>query len=166
MTSIFTKLRRVQTSHRPWCLLGVLVVAALAGCGGPAPAGSGAPDRFVVIDAEELGRFNPLTGHGSNGESKIYESLYRVAEGQDNRIPDAVPVLAEGAPAPVGGDLKHWRVQTRTGVTFSDGSTFGPEDVVATYNAEVNPAFAAPIAANFDFLRTAEVSGPNSVDLW
>ncbi|TDD62721.1 ABC transporter substrate-binding protein [Kribbella antibiotica] len=155
----------VQTSPRQWCLLVVLAVVGLAGCGGPAPASS-APDRFVVIDGEELGNFNPLTGHGSNGESKIYESLYRVAEGQDDRIPDAVPVLADGAPTPVGGDLTHWRVQTRAGITFSDGSTFGPEDVVATYNAVINPAFAAPIAANFDFLRTAKVSGPNSVDLW
>ncbi|WP_410664148.1 ABC transporter substrate-binding protein [Amycolatopsis sp. lyj-84] len=137
--------------------------AALVGCGAPGASG-GAPDRFVVIDAEELGRFNPLTGHGGNGESKIYESLYRVAEGQDDRIPDAVPVLAEAAPEPVDGDLGHWRVKTRKGVTFSDGTPFGPEDVVATYNAVVDPKFASPIAANFDFLRTAQVSGPDTVD--
>ena len=84
-----------------------------------------------MIDAEELGRFNPLTGHGGNGESKIYDSLYRVADGQDDRIPDAVPVFADGAPQPVDGDLTHWRVRTRAGITFSDGTTFGPEDVAA-----------------------------------
>lgn len=92
-----------------------------------------------MIDAEELGRFNPLTGHGGNGESKIYESLY------------AVPVLAEGAPEPVDGDLGHWRVRTP-----KDGTPFGSEDVAATYNAIVDPKFA--------FLLTARVTGPDTVD--
>ncbi|MEU3627892.1 hypothetical protein BS329_20015 [Amycolatopsis coloradensis] len=77
-------------------------------------------------------------------------SWYRVAEGQDDRIPDAVPVLAEGAPEPVEGDLGHWRVRTRKGVSLSDGAPFGPEDDAATYNAVVDPKFASPIAANFD----------------
>ncbi|MFD8495767.1 ABC transporter substrate-binding protein [Amycolatopsis sp. NPDC059657] len=144
---------------RPFVPALVLVLAACA-----APSASGVTDRFVVIDAEELGHFNPLTGHGGNGESKVYESLYRVAEGQDDRIPDAVPVLAEGPPEPVGGDLTQWRVRTRGGVTFSDGSAFGPEDVAATYNAVIDPAFASPIAANFDFLKSAKASGPDTVD--
>ncbi|MFD2468885.1 ABC transporter substrate-binding protein [Amycolatopsis silviterrae] len=119
-----------------------------------------------MIDAEELGRLNPLTGHGANGESKIYESLYRVAEGQDDRIPDAVPVLAEGPPVPVDGDLAHWRVRTRHGVAFSDGSPFGPEDVAATYNAVINPAFAARVAANFDFVKSVKATGPDTVDFF
>ena len=119
-----------------------------------------------MIDAEELGHFNPLTGHGGNGESKIYESLYRVAEGQDDRIPDAVPVLATGVPEPVGGDLTHWRVRTRHGVTFSDGSIFGPEDVAATYNAATDPTYASPIAANFDFLRSTLATGVDTVDFF
>lgn len=146
-------------------VLAAAFVLTIAACGNPA-APAAPSDRFVVIDAEELGRFNPLTGHGSNGESKIYESLYRVADGQDDRIPDAVPVLATAAPEPVDGDLTHWRVRTRPGITFSDGTTFGPEDVAATYNAVVDPAFAAPIAANFDFLRTASATGPDTVDFF
>lgn len=149
-------------AHRLRLPLSLTLAVALAACAAQPPEGGG--DRFVVIDAEELGNFNPLTGHGGNGESKIYESLYRVAEGQDDRVPDAVPVLAAGAPEPVGGDLTHWRVRTRQGVTFSDGSAFGPEDVAATYNAVVNPAYAAPIAANFDFIRSARVAGPDTVD--
>lgn len=117
-----------------------------------------------MIDTEELGGLSPLLGHGDNGESKIYEGLYRVQEGQDDRIPDAVPVLAVDAPEPVGGDLAHWRVHTRTGVTFSDGTPFGPADVAATYNAVVDPAFASPIAAQFDFIESVQQSGPDTVD--
>ncbi len=156
-------------SRRPRSLLtsatAIALTLTLAACGTPTAPGSSS-DRFVVIDAEELGDFNPLTGHGSNGESKLYESLYRVAEGQDDRIPDAVPVLAAGAPEPVDGDLAHWRVRIRQGVTFSDGSAFGPEDVVATYNAVVDPAFASPIAANFDFVKSAQATGPDTVDFF
>lgn len=151
-----------RTRRRLLLPAAVVLAVSVAACGTPEPAG--AADRFVVIDAEELGGFNPLTGHGSNGESKIYESLYRVAEGQVDRIPDAVPLLAAGPPEPVNGDLTRWRVRTRHGVTFSDGTTFGPEDVAATYNAVVDPAFASPIAANFDFLRTAEATGPDTVE--
>ncbi|GAB20684.1 putative ABC transporter substrate binding protein [Gordonia effusa NBRC 100432] len=144
-------------------LAAVLVAAsALAGCGSAQQSGSS--DRFVVIDAEELGQLNPLMGHGDSGESKIYESLYRITEGQDNRIPDATPVLADGSPTPVDGDLSHWRVKTRPGIHFSDGSLFGPADVAATYNAVIDKRFASPIAANFDFIKSVDASGPNTVD--
>jgi peptide/nickel transport system substrate-binding protein len=147
-------------------LLSLLLITVLtAACGAPASPGA-TGDRFVVIDTEELGRFNPLTGHGANGESKIYESLYRVAEGQDTRIPDPVPVLADGLPEPVGGDLTHWRVRTRQGVTFSDGSTYGPEDVAATYNAVIDLAYSSPIAANFDLLKLARATGSGAVDFF
>ncbi|MFC9440005.1 ABC transporter substrate-binding protein [Nocardia sp. NPDC057030] len=145
------------------CAAATAFVVGLTACSAPGQT-SGDPEQFVVIDTEELGDFSPLLGQGKNGESKIFESLYRIEEGVTDRIPAAVPVLAVGAPEPVNGDLSRWRVHTRTGVTFSDGSTFGPEDVVATYNSLIDPAFAAPIAADYDFLRRAEQIGPDTVE--
>lgn len=145
------------------CAVATAFVVGLTACAAPG-RNTGAPDRFVVIDTEELGEFSPLLGAGKNGESKIFESLYRIEEGVTDRIPAAVPVLAVGAPEPVDGDLSRWRVRTRTGVTFSDGTTFGPEDVVATYNSLIDPAFAAPIAADYDFLKRAVRTGPDTVE--
>ncbi|GAA5059461.1 ABC transporter substrate-binding protein [Nocardia callitridis] len=139
------------------------LAVGLSACSAPG-ATSGNPDQFVVIDTEEIGDFSPLLGQGKNGESKIFESLFRVAEGVDDRVPDTVPVLAAGPPEPVHGDLSRWKVRTRQGVTFSDGTTFGPEDVVATYNSLIDPVFAAPIAADYDFLRKAEQTGPDTVE--
>lgn len=136
---------------------------ALSACSAPGETSRDA-GQFVVIDTEELGNFSPLLGEGKNGESKIFDSLYRVGEGVDDRIPDAIPVLAVGAPEPVDGDLSRWRVRTRTGVTFSDGSVFGPKDVVATYNALIDPAFASPIAAEYNFLKRAAQVGPDTVE--
>ncbi|MFQ6394056.1 ABC transporter substrate-binding protein [Nocardia sp. KC 131] len=135
----------------------------LTGCAAPGGT-SQSKDRFVVIDTEELGSFSPLLGHGKNGESKVFEGLYRVQEGVVDRIPDAIAVLAVGAPQPVDGDLSRWRVTTRAGVTFSDGSTFGPEDVVATYNSLIDPAYASSIAAEYDFLRKVAPTGPDTVE--
>jgi peptide/nickel transport system substrate-binding protein len=142
----------------------VAIVGALTASACAAPSQSSA-DTFVVIDAEELGNLSPLMAHGDSGESKIYESLYRIQEGQDDRIPDAVPVLADGPPLPVDGDLTHWRIKTRKGIRFSDGSSFGPADVAATYNAVIDKRYASPVAANFDFISKAEVTGPDTVDL-
>ncbi|WP_069165549.1 ABC transporter substrate-binding protein [Nocardia altamirensis] len=145
------------------CAATTAFVVGLTACAAPGQT-SGTPEQFVVIDTEELGDFSPLLGHGKNGESKIFESLYRVAEGVDDRIPAALPVLAAGPPEPIDGDLSRWRVTTRSGVRFSDGSPFGPEDVVATYNSLIDPAFAAPIAADYDFLRGAKQTGPDTVE--
>ncbi|MFI9510989.1 ABC transporter substrate-binding protein [Nocardia sp. NPDC052566] len=138
-------------------------VVVVTGCAAPG-ATTGDAGQFVVIDTEELGNFHPLLGEGKNGESKIFEGLYRVQEGVSDRIPAAVPVLAVGAPEPVGGDLSRWTVRTRTDVRFSDGSAFGPEDVVATYNSLTDPRFAAPIAAEYDFLRKVTQTGPDTVE--
>ncbi|WP_280267263.1 ABC transporter substrate-binding protein [Nocardia wallacei] len=147
--------------------LGILAAAtsfAVAATACAAPQSNSRTDRFIVIDTEELGNFNPLLGHGKTGESKIYDSLYRVQEGVDDRIPEAVAVLATGAPQPVDGDYSRWVVRTRPGVHFSDGSTFGPEDVAATYNSVIDPAFASPIAADYEFLRRATATGPDTVE--
>lgn len=145
------------------CAVATAFVVGLTACSAPGEITKGT-DQFVVIDNEELGDFSPLLGAGKNGESKIFESLYRVREGVTDRIPEAVPVLAAGAPEPVGGDLSRWKVTMRKGVHFSDGSTFGPEDVVATYNAVIDPVFASPIAADYDFLKRAVQTGPDAVE--
>ena len=109
-----------------------------------------------MIDAEELGRFNPLTGHGGNGESKIYESLYRVAEGQDDRIPDAVPVLAEGAPEPVDGALTHWRNYSRVAT-----SQYKPQLLARTRELDWNK-LTKEVERDIQIARETNATAPSS----
>jgi peptide/nickel transport system substrate-binding protein len=51
----------------------------------------------------------------------------------------------------------------REGVTFHDGSTFGPEDVVYTVNHVSNPDNGVLTQANVNWMQSAEQTGPNTV---
>ena len=51
----------------------------------------------------------------------------------------------------------------REGVTFHDGSTFGPEDVVYTVNHISNPDNGVLTQANVNWMESAEQTGPNTV---
>ncbi|WP_236907119.1 ABC transporter substrate-binding protein, partial [Cronobacter sakazakii] len=94
-------------------------------------------DTVVILESYELGRYNPVLGHGRSGESHIYQGLYRVETGVFDRQPQLNPKLASG-PAVASENNKVWTVPLRTDVKFSDGTAFGPEDVVATYKALID----------------------------
>ncbi len=51
----------------------------------------------------------------------------------------------------------------REGVTFHDGSTFGPEDVAYTVNHIANPENGVLTQANVNWMESAEQTGPNTV---
>lgn len=56
------------------------VVAATACATAPAST-SDRTDRLVLADGYDLGGYNPITGHGEAGESKIYDGLLRLSGG-------------------------------------------------------------------------------------
>ena len=64
----------------------------------------------------------------------IYESLYRL----DGSL-RAVPVLAADLPA-VSKDGLRWRIPVRSGLTFSDDTALGPDDVATTLRMARSPA--------------------------
>jgi len=43
--------------------------------------GQTSTDTVIIIDGDTLGRYNPILGHGRNGDSHIYQGLYRVETG-------------------------------------------------------------------------------------
>ena len=92
---------------------------------------------MVLAEAAEPSSLNPLDGYAPYGASKIFDGL--VEYDDDGALQ---PVLASSAPVP-SLDGKSWTVTLRTGITFSNGSPFGVADVVATYQALLNPAFAS-----------------------
>ena len=55
--------------------------------------------------------------------------------------------------------------ELRQGVTFHDGSSFGPEDVVYTVNFLANPDHGVITQANVNWMKSAEQTGPHSVRL-
>ena len=141
-------------------LLSVYAAQSFAGLSsvaarGHASSAQGASDTVVVLDNNMLGRYNPISGHGRNGDSHVYQGLYRIEPGVFDRQPKLLPLLASG-PAIASNGNRLWTVPLRSGVTFSDGSSFGPEDVVATYRAFIDPRSASTQIAHWDNIEKIE----------
>jgi peptide/nickel transport system substrate-binding protein len=112
---------------------------------------------MVLAEASEPSSLNPLDGYAPYGASKIFDGLLEY--GADGALR---PVLAASAPVP-SVDGKSWTVQLRTGITFSNGSPFGAADVLATYQALLNPAFASPLRTDYSMLTGVTKTGPDTV---
>lgn len=117
-------------------------------------------DTVIILESYELGRYNPILGHGRSGDSHIYQGLYSVETGVFDRQPKLIPKLASGLA--ITSNNKVWTVSLRTGVTFSDGSSFGAEDVVATYQALIDPRSASPEISTWDNIEKV-IAKENSV---
>lgn len=141
-------------------LLPPLVVAAVlaaAGCTGtttPSAEGTSDNSALVLADPVEPTTLNPLLGYGREGVSKLYDGLV------EHRADGSVrPRLAADAPEPAADGLS-WTVTLREDVKFTDGTSFGPEDVVATYRALLDPASGATERAAY-----AELTGVEQLDV-
>ncbi|MEU5692565.1 ABC transporter substrate-binding protein [Actinosynnema sp. NPDC020468] len=133
--------------------LAVLTLVLLAGCTGTAtPGAEGTADgsTIVLADSAEPTTLNPLLGYGRHGAAKIYDGL--VEHRADGSLR---PKLAAESPTPSADGLS-WTVKLRDGVTFTDGTTFGPEDVVATYKALLDPASGSTERSSFARLTGVE----------
>lgn len=89
---------------------------------------------------------DPLAGYAPFGAAKIFDGL--VEHEPDGSLR---PTLAAEPPTPSADGLS-WTVRLRENVTFSDGSTLGADDVVATYRALLDPAVASPLRPDYDML--------------
>ncbi|OLT24139.1 hypothetical protein BJF82_07355 [Kytococcus sp. CUA-901] len=166
-----------ELSRRSLLTASAAVAAAfLAGCGLSTPGeGGGASSQgsaggddaadhpaLVVAGTEELGAFNPISGHGSQGATPIFEGLLRLRSEDPERLPTLEPALADGEPT-ASDDLRTWRVAVREGVTFHDGSELAPQDVVATYTAMLDPKSASEVAWAYDMIESVEADGQEVV---
>ncbi|MFE5339919.1 ABC transporter substrate-binding protein [Isoptericola sp. NPDC056578] len=135
-----------------------VVVLALSGCALDAPAGTTTDDATTLRLAEtgEYDTLNPLE-YPLGITSKLYDGL--VAVGQDGELE---PGLATEMPVP-GDDLTTWTVTLREGVTFSDGSAFDADDVVAAYDAVRDPAQGSWMSADYAMIEEVVATGPATV---
>lgn len=122
-------------------------LGGLAASGFPAPAQTQAPRRGgtlrVSVD-QAVAKLNPLLTR-VNPEYMVSELLYSAL----TRLkPDmsAEPDLAESWTS--SPDLTEWTFALRRGVTFHDGAPFTAADVVASFEAILDPKTASPARQN------------------
>lgn len=149
----------MRRSSRAAVLFSVVcaVVAAVTSCGS---APSTDADALVLADPYELGGYNPIAGYGPAGEGRLYEGLLKLSGGEG--LPGFEPLLATAAPEP-NADATVWTVPLRAGVRFTDGTDFGPDDVVATYRALLDPASASELRSSFDMIERVDAVDPATV---
>ncbi|NLE81618.1 MAG: ABC transporter substrate-binding protein, partial [Rhodococcus sp.] len=109
--------------------------------------------RLVLADAQPLGEYNPINGYGELGVSPLFDGLLKPQPLSDNEIPDLAPALATSPPKS-NAEQTVWDVELRDGVQFHDGSRFDATDVVATYQAVLDPGTGSEIAASYDMIDT------------
>ena len=93
---------------------------------------------------------------------RISQGLFRILPGAADTQPEIDPLLAESPRVLIGGN-RTWTVMTRSGVTFSDGTSFGAENVVATYQAIINPAVTSTELVRWQNLASVEMMGANQI---
>ncbi|MHA6805558.1 ABC transporter substrate-binding protein [Salinifilum ghardaiensis] len=130
--------------------------AVAAGCSAPSQPGA-RRDSLLLADGFEPESLNPLLGYARQGAAKFYDGL--LAFDGKSRL---VPALAAEPPQSTP-DARTWTVKLREGVRFHDGTPFDAEDVVATYRAAIDPAYASTVSSDFDVLADVEAVDPRTV---
>jgi peptide/nickel transport system substrate-binding protein len=112
---------------------------------------------MVLAEPVEPASLNPLAGYAPNGSAKLFDGLYE-------HDPDGSlrPVLADSPPVP-SADGRSWTVTIRTGIRFGDDTPFAIVDVLATYRALINPAFASPLRSSYSMLTGVDEVSPTTV---
>lgn len=155
--------RRGAVLRKGFLVLSAAVMAvAVAGCAGSSIDPTALPTRLVLADAAPLGAYNPVNGYGELGVSPLYDGLLAPVSESDQSLPELAPALAAAAPVS-NADATVWDVELREGVTFSDGSGFGADDVVTTYAAVLDPASASEIAESYAMISSVTATGDHSV---
>ncbi|MDN5760293.1 MAG: ABC transporter substrate-binding protein, partial [Tomitella sp.] len=144
--------RHARTTSAAAVVLSAALLAAGCSAAGTDTAAT-TPTTLTLADAQELGSYNPVNGYGELGVSPLYDGLLRPASDSDEQLPDLVPALAAADPVPNAASTT-WNVELREDVTFSDGTPFDADDVVATYEAVLDPASASEIAGSFSMIDT------------
>ncbi len=151
-----------MVSRPTLALAGLLTAAALAlsACTAPSvpPAAAATQDGIVLADGSDLGGYNPINGYGELGVSPLYDGLLALHSTNPDALPTFAPALATALPTH-NADFTEWTVPLRSGVTFHDGTPFDAADVIATYEAVLDPASASEIASAFEMISTVTATG-------
>lgn len=133
----------------------VFTVTACQASGTTSPQPAEPETALRLAETNEYETLNPLE-YTFSITSKFYDSL--VAVGGDGLEPE----LATEMPVS-NADLTEWTVHLRDDVTFSDGSAFDADDVVAAYQAVLDPATASPLRGNYELVNSVRASDSSTV---
>jgi peptide/nickel transport system substrate-binding protein len=131
------------------CAAMLAVPAVLGGCtAAPTLTASGSKDSTSLVLAvpNEPLNVHPLAGYGQHGAAKVFDGLLEHQADLSVR-----PALAAEMPTP-SADGRSWTVKLRGDVRFQDGSAFDGKDVVATYQALLDPAFQSPLRPRYSMV--------------
>jgi len=151
-------MRMLRTKSGVLASSAVVVGLVLAGCTDPtaAPGGdtgaqaSGDASEVLIATGGEPDTFNPVLGYARWGDGKVVEGLTRLGA-------DLEPEAGLAAALPeVSADGLTYDFTLREGVRFHDGQPLRAEDVVATYEAALDPSNASPVAADLTALDRVE----------
>ena len=143
----------------------------LAACGGgsssssasPAASGSGAPapktgGTAKVIISPSITDLDPVTIYDTGGITLIQQFCEYLINLNDDMT--LKPVLAESWSPNTKGDV--WTFKLRQGVKFNDGSPFGADDVVTTFDRLCDPKSGS--AAQAALAGILAVGGTKKID--
>lgn len=112
---------------------------------------------MLIADGYEPESLHPLLGYAPEGAAKFYDGLLAF-DGQGSLRPALAVEQPRSTP-----DAMSWTLRLREGVRFHDGTPFDAEDVVATYQAAIDPAYAATISSDFTMLERVVAVDPRTV---
>jgi peptide/nickel transport system substrate-binding protein len=147
----------VSRRRRFWPALAILALGACTAQPTPPASGDLAGTSLVIAIAQEPASLNPLAGYAEYGAAKLFDGLVEHRANGSLR-----PVLATELPEPAP-DGKSWTAKLRTGVSFTDGTAFDAQDVVATYRAMLDPTFQSPVRQRFPMLNRVELVDDTTV---
>ncbi|MGH7728533.1 MAG: ABC transporter substrate-binding protein [Vulcanimicrobiaceae bacterium] len=130
--------------------------AALAGCAAGLAAAQHPAGTLVVIEPADANTLNPL--YANNEPSFLYYGL--IFDGLTAPGPNfsTIPWLATSWSS--DPSHRHWQVNLRRGVTWSDGAPFTSRDVIFTWQTMLDPKVGFPYAGMFDYVKRVVAEGP------
>lgn len=148
----------------PLALLASMLLVTAGCAASPSPGGTPQKpnDSLALLTAALPDTLNPLAGFDNNGTGKINESLFTL-EGASDQLPRIIPLLAAAEPK-ISTDAKAWEIKLRPGISFSDGTAFDAQDVVASYQTIMEPASASPIAGVLSNLASVRALDKHTVE--
>ena len=143
-------------------LIGTVIVAALLGVMGVAPAAMAKPEGTLTVAVSTFGNERWLPNLYVGAEDVVLKPLWENLLSRDAKG-NLIPMLAEKWQVSDGG--RTWKFHLRKGVRFHNGTELTAEDVRYTFATIAKEGSANSLAPDFRLIKSMEVEGPYTITL-